>query len=515
MIDQFFCKTFYLSLCALFVLFLISLFSYFFSGSLFFMIAIALITISVCAYNPTFGLLGVFLELFSSPHGHLISTELFSFDVSLRMTVFIGFFIGYIFFLLRTKQKLSISSKNYFPFLILAVAIAIGFIFGFLSNHAVNVFKDGNAYFYLLYVFPILSINWDSKAKRQILQVFTAGAVWNILLSFLILYFFTHVSEPLIKVSYIFLRDIRLAEITNLGGSLYRVFIQTQFFSLVFGAFILALIPKIQSRRETIQATVLLSAVFATLILSLSRSFWIGIIFALFVLVFFLYRYYKKEIRLKSYLICLLSSVVLSVLLIVTIVLFPFPTQRVGGSDLSDLFVKRFTQNDDVAISSRWKLLDPMLQTISINPVIGNGFGKEVTFETDDPRARDIRSDGKWSTYAMEWGWMELWLKMGILGPVGFLFLFVYINKRLMTLMKSEHSWISIGLICGLFFLFATHIFSPYLNHPIGLGFILFTIIFIPKESESFAIQKSFQSNPSVQQEMPLPASALSLRAEE
>ena len=515
MADQFFGKTFYFSLCALSFLFLISLFSYFIGGAEIFLLIIALIMIFFTAYNPVFGLLGVFLELFSSPHGQLISTEILSFDISVRMMVFVGFFIGYFIYLIKTRKNPFVESKNIYVFGVLGAAIAIGFINGFISNDVLNVFKDGNAYFYLLYVFPILSINWESKTKRQFLQAFAAGAVWNILLSFFILYFFTHVTEPLIKASYIFLRDVRLAEITNLGGSLYRVFIQTQFFALVFGAFILALIPKIQSKRETVQSTVLLGAVFATLILSLSRSFWIGIIFALFVFVFILYRYFKKEIRLKSYLICLLSSVVLSVFFILIIVLFPFPTQRVGGSDLSDLFVKRFTQDEDVAISSRWKLLDPMLQTISLNPIIGNGFGKEVTFETDDPRAREIRSDGKWSTYAMEWGWLELWLKMGILGPVGFLFLFVYINKRLMTLLKSDHSWISIGLICGLVFLFATHMFSPYLNHPIGLGFILFTIIFIPKEFKSLAIQKSFQSNLSVQQEMPAPSSALSLRVEE
>lgn len=467
------------------------------------------------AYNPVFGLLGVFLELFSGPHGQLISTEIFSFNVSLRMSVFVGFFIGYLIYLIKTKRKPLVRSKDIFAFLILAIAISIGFVKGFISNEALNVFKDGNAYFYLLYAFPIFSINWNQKSKGQFLQVFAAGAVWNILLSFFILYFFTHVSETLIKTAYIFLRDVRLAEITNLGSSIYRVFIQTQFFSLVFGTFILALISSIKSKRETVQAVVLLSAVFATLILSLSRSFWIGIIFALIVLVTILHRDNKKVIKLKLCLICFLSSVILSLFFIAIIVLFPFPTQRVGGHDLSDLFVKRFTQNDDVAISSRWKLVDPMIQTISSNPIIGNGFGKEVTFETDDPRAREIQVDGKWSTYAMEWGWLELWLKMGVLGPIGFLFLFLYINKRLMTLLKSEHSWISIGLICGLVFLFATHIFSPYLNHPIGLGFILFTMIFVPKEFESLATQKSYQSNLSVQQEMPAPASVISLQAEE
>jgi len=89
MIDQFFCKTFYLSLCALSFLFLMSLFSYFIGGAEIFLLIIALIMIFFTAYNPVFGLLGVFLELFSSPHGQLISTEILFLLVFLLVILFI------------------------------------------------------------------------------------------------------------------------------------------------------------------------------------------------------------------------------------------------------------------------------------------------------------------------------------------------------------------------------------------------------------------------------------------
>ncbi|MBI4714073.1 O-antigen ligase family protein [Candidatus Uhrbacteria bacterium] len=515
MIDQFFGKTFSIALASTFFLFLLSIIAYFFGGSLFFLTAVIVILTFLTARNPTTGLMGVFLELFSSPHGQLISTEMFSFNFSLRMAVFVGFFIGYVIYLLRKKLFPNFSKNSFFPLIALFLAVAFGFLNGFLLNTTIKSFQDGNAYLFLLYAIPILSIDWTSNDKRKILQVFSAGAIWNIVLSFLILYFFTHTSESLIKMSYVFLRDIRLAEITNLGGSLYRVFIQTQFFVFAFGAFILALLVKLKTKHDILSATLLLGVIISTIIISLSRSFWIGIITALIVFIFLIFKFFRKTVKWKIFSFSLIISTFFSVLFIFAVVLFPFPTQKVGGSELTDFFSKRITSADDVAISSRWKLLQPMTQAISKHPIFGNGFGKEVGFETDDPRAREIRPDGKWSTYAMEWGWLELWLKMGLLGPIGFLIVFVYLNKCLITLLKSEQSWLAIGLITSLIFLFTAHAFSSYLNHPIGLGFILFTFIFIPKNEKELVKQISFQSSLVVQQEKPVPASAISLQVEE
>ena len=125
-----------------------------------------------------------------------------------------------------------------------------------------------------------------------------------------------------------------------------------------------------------------------------------------------------------------------------------------------------------------------MVSTILEHPIEGSGFGTAVTFISDDPRVREISEDGSWSTVSMEWGWLEIWIKMGILAPLGFLYLFYMMTKRLLAYAWTDQAWLGIGLLSGLVFLYATHFFSPYLNHPIGLGFILFCIPFLPNKQK-------------------------------
>jgi len=97
---------------------------------------------------------------------------------------------------------------------------------------------------------------------------------------------------------------------------------------------------------------------------------------------------------------------------------------------------------------------------------------------------RAINPDGMWTTTSMEWGWFELWIKMGILGPIGFLYAGYQLTKRFWVYTSTQQAWLGYGLIAGLIFIFGTHFFSPYLNHPIGLGYLLFLIPFLPVEKE-------------------------------
>ncbi|MEK7615523.1 MAG: O-antigen ligase family protein, partial [Patescibacteria group bacterium] len=395
----------------------------------------------------------------------------------LRMAIFAGFFIGYAIYCARQKRCPRLNQMPILVLLPLSCAILIGFIMGATSQTPLVAFQDGNAYLFLLYAIPILSHDWQASEQRTVLQILCAGAIWNILLTFGLLYLYTHFSEMSLKGWYTFLRDVRLAEVTRINESLYRIFIQTQFFAIALGAFFAAILFRLSTRKDAIITSVCLGGVIATLVVSFSRSFWVGILAAFFVLLGLLVWMHgrsKQWGRLLGWGAC---SFVFGLLLIAFT--FFLPPQR-GTLNFSDALSQRTTDVSDAAVSSRWNLLAPMQASIASSPFIGSGFGKTVTFITDDPRARSVHPDGKWTTYTMEWGWLELWLKMGILGPVGFLFLFVFFASQFLRYKKTDRSWIGIGCLTGLTFLYVTHFFSPYLNHPIGLGFILLLFIFLP-----------------------------------
>jgi len=164
---------------------------------------------------------------------------------------------------------------------------------------------------------------------------------------------------------------------------------------------------------------------------------------------------------------------ILSVVLLGGIVLFPWPYQTGSIEGFGSVFASR-TGSGDVAITSRWNLLEPMWTEIKKAPVIGSGFGHEITYISDDPRIRAEFPDGVWRTYSVEWGYLELWLKMGILGPLSLIILGGVIVFRLYKQFHSNAGdWISLGLIGGVISLYVMHVFSPYLNHPLGLGILL------------------------------------------
>ena len=470
MIKQFFGKEFCFLLAISVAIFLDAILAYAFNlGG--WMLGLYFILFLVVAYKRLeWGIALVFLELFINPHGKLIFTTFAGQTIPLRMVLFAAVMLAW--FLLFVQKRIRIDLTRMKPFIVLFIGVALGFV-GLIANNPIDAFQDGNAYIYLLYLIPILSIEWNALSKRLLLQCLAAGSVWISFLSFGILYLYSHFSELQLEGVYLFLRDTRIADIAD---SLYRVFIQSQFFVIVFAVFLVALLFEKQEKKSSKVLMGLLAVSIAIVLLSLSRSFWVGIIMGLLTLftliILFIRPRFKEVISATG---TLLISLVCSIAIISTIVFFPLP-QRASNVELTNAFKER--TSSDSAISSRWKLLDPMWKLIAGAPIVGNGFGTTVSFETDDPRIRSISPDGMWSTYSMEWGWHELWLKMGIFGPLGFVFLGMYLARSFIWQLKTDQRWVAVGFLTSIAFLFGTHIFSPYLNHPIGLGFLLLAFIF-------------------------------------
>ncbi len=470
---QFFGKEYWILLALSGAMFLDAIVSYAFNlGTI--TLAIYFVIALVVAYKRLeWGIVFAFLELFTNPHGKLIFTTLFGQTLPLRMVIFGAVMLAWFALFVQGKARIDLARAK--PFLVLSVGAALGFM-GLFINNPSFAFQDGNAYIYLLYLAPILSIQWESVSKRLLLQCLAAGATWVTALSFGILYLYTHFTEPQLVNVYLFLRDVRIAEITPIISTVYRVFIQSQFFVIVFAIMAIALLFEKQEKQTVKQLVAILSLAIAVVVLSLSRSFWFGLVLAILsltILWFVSVRPGFKEVL--TFLRRSILSVVIGLFALVAIVLFPFP-QRSTDVDLSDVFKQR--ASSDVAISSRWQLFDPMWQAIEEAPILGNGFGKTVTFISDDPRVRAINAEGIWETYSMEWGWFEVWLKMGIFGLLGFVILGIYLAIGFIAQLKGEHRWLAISFLTSLVFLYATHMFSPYVNHPIGLGFLLFAFIF-------------------------------------
>ncbi len=485
---QFFGRTFRYGLLISLILYISSIFLFHSYLSLYVLLILILAALLISLRKLEYGLYFAFLELFITSHGHLITVEVFSFPLSLRMAIFIGVMLAWLLTVILRSERASDEGSPRFNihdqrlkwYLPLFLAILIGAISGIISNDLTSVFQDGNGYLFILYLLPVLSVQWDNKKLNNLLQILTAGVVWTIFVTYILLYIFSHFGTSILSVVYLFVRDSRVAEVTRMIGDFHRVFLQSHFFVVIFGFILSSQFLVGQKFCSRWMDYLLFGSVIAIFILSLSRSFWVGAFVAVLAFLLFAFktnRLSKKEIF--SYFSKHVLASITAVVIICFVVLVPIPSQKIDSGALSDLFKDRAQGMDDAGISSRWKLLTPMLDLVKERPIFGNGFGQTVTFENDDPRARSISPDGTWTTFAMEWGWVELWLKMGILGPLAFLYLFYHLFKQLSYYFWTERSWIGLSLIASLTFLYATHTFSPYLNHPIGLGFLLFVTAFL------------------------------------
>lgn len=477
---QFFGKPFYLTLGLLAAVFALAILVFQTS----FVLPVLVVAMGVIAVTTVwrleYGIAIMFAELFANSHGHLLSVPIGGMAFSSRMAVFVAVMAGWAVLVLFKKVRPNLDSRRS-PFLLLGAAVVIGFLIGAVESGFGDAFKDGNAYLYALYLLPILSLEWTAIRQRLLLQVLAASAAWVLLLTLGTLYIFSHIPAWVLPGVYEFLRDTRTAEITLIGElsrGLYRVFIQAQLSVLAFALLVCPLLFRKQLTKKVWVFSVSVLALAASVVLvSLSRSFWVGLIAGGGLLVGL--SIWQFRARGKQISVAIGSKVlagVIGVVLVGSVALFPFPQQSGTLDDLGGLFASR--SGGDVAISSRWQLLGPLMDEIEERPVFGQGFGKKVAFITDDPRIRAESPDGTYLTYALEWGWLDVWLKIGMLGIAAFIWILVAAIKGLWPLMKGEQAWLGIGLISTLVMLYATHIFSPYLNHPLGIGLILFTVPF-------------------------------------
>ncbi len=428
-----------------------------------------------------YGLIVAFAEIFVGGHGHLLSSELLGFSISLRMVIFAAVMFAWLWKWWSSDITLRRDAWRELPFVILIIAIVAGFIQGIFANGAGGAFDDMNGYLTLGYLLPLMSIEWKAKAKRVLLQTLAGSAIWVVAFSLTLLYVFTHVDGDTLNILYTFIRDARLAEVTlqvTEHTYFYRVFMQSQ--STAMMALLVSWgIMLFAYRGERLPDLVGWTAVgtLAVLFMSMSRSFLLGALIAMALMwIMAIVRESKRWMTIKRSLWMVTCAIVAAVIAY-ALVMIPIPTRP----DLTNAaFYETSSETGrSEAVVSRWALLDPLMESIAQSPLTGQGFGATITYESSDPRIIE-ETGGSYTTYRFEWGWHDIWLKMGLLGLLAFaVYLIVILLSGHYHIGKHRQSWLIIGLAASIVALFITHAFSPYLNHPIGISWMLFVLPFL------------------------------------
>lgn len=297
-----------------------------------------------------------------------------------------------------------------------------------------------------------------------------AGILWIGFKTLALEYFFGHAFHVSPEV-YLWVRRTGVGEVTLVTANAFRLFFQSHIYEMVglVGAVSYLLREARCEKRDARSSRrvvyfVLITSMIA-LGISLSRSIWMGTVAGVLVLS----ACYAKELlkRWKTVLAIFVSGIA-SLILIFGAIAFPIP--RVDYANLKDVFGSRVSTGDP-ASASRWNLLKAVETKIKEAPILGSGFGASITYASKDPRVLKDHPDGMYTTYAFEWGWFEHWIKFGLFG---FLFMIFFVFRIGLRAWKSgAEPWLRCAMVATLVGLSVVHVFTPYLNHPLGFGILL------------------------------------------
>ncbi|MEI6597165.1 MAG: O-antigen ligase family protein, partial [bacterium] len=436
----------------------------------FFVIIILVLILSL--YRLEYGLYILLTELIIGSFGYLFYFENGGLKISIRIALWLiimSVWLAKTIINLSKTKKLELDffrSTYFYYFLTLFIFIAFGAINGFLVNNSLNnIFFDFNNWLYFLLVFPIFYILQSDDNLKIIKQIFLASISWLSVKTIILAYIFSHSFNYFILDLYLWVRRSGVGEITQAVPGFSRIFMQSHIFVLI-GFFILLfyLLKNLEKKpiilnKQNFSLIGFSVLLLSTIIISFSRSFWLGLaVGGLFIL---LAAIFKLRVGLKKFIIfntAVITIIILSLALTLLILKFPYPAPS-GSFDAGSLLSDRATKiTNEAGASSRWQLLGPLWQAIKTAPVLGKGFGATVTYLSNDPRVLAANYQGEYTTYAFEWGWLDVWLKLGIFGLLAYLILFI---KIIYDGLKISSPY-SLSLAAGLAVILAVNIFSPY-----------------------------------------------------
>lgn len=447
-------------------------------------VALSVSFLFVSLHDLRWGIMAILAELILGVYGYLFVLHISGVVVPLRYIFFIIWLsIFFVYALRRGKFKEILIGDNLILFIGIIFVIFFGIVSGFLSgNSYANIFFDANGWLFWLYFLPfsIFIIPW-----QKLWPLFLALISWLAAKTLFLEFIFSHKLTFWQYWLYQWQRDFRLAEITPISGALNRVFSQSQVFLILpFLIFILYFITKPilkfnLSERAGLVFTLL---VIASLYISYSRSFWLGVFLALFIFFGFVFlkRGQTKElVAKKGRMFWLPISFIFSGLILVfALVNFPYPPTLQSSFD--KLLTARFDSGfSEPAANARLKMLSPLWQSIKPVWFLGSGFGTTVRYFSSDPRlvATSPGGSGEIVTFAFEWGYLDIWLKIGVLGLIIYLLILIKILAKLTKDAIRYNDIFLFGLAVSFLALLFLNITTPYLNHPLGIGYIYIIIL--------------------------------------
>lgn len=443
------------------------------------LVAVGLCVLLGACWDMRVGVAAVLLELLWGSHGRLIAAPVHGFAISLRMVVFGAVLVATLWHLRRAAVRRYVWDvirvhPVRWPACAFCVTVLVAVVGGVLRHPVHRWFADANAWAFgaLAVSFVIARMPRASSGAWSGVSIVYLGALYLVLRTYALLFVLSHDLGGVWIGIYQWVRDTRLGEITVFPGNFPRVFMP----SMVLLLLVIPLAamswrrPSVRRGNPDLLRWTIVGGSISVLVLSLSRSYWVGLsVLALLGGGVCCRALFRRDFLPWRIIGTGAASLCVALFLAVLLVRLPWP-QPLTTAGFGETLAARFVQ--DAAVSNRWQQLGPLRDAIAQHPIIGSGFGAAVTYESRDPRTLAAFPDGRYTTTAFEWGYVDDLLERGIIGLVAelaFLAALLWFCWR----RKGEQR----ALVVGMATMAVVHATSPYLNHPLGIGVMALLVV--------------------------------------
>lgn len=396
-------------------------------------------------------------ELVIGGKGYLFFVSVAGFQISIRMALFGLVLSATLISVIRARKSSWPDWWRPVGVLVLWVGFMAGWglLRGYLPS---EVYRDANAFLYLL-LLPAWWWNFRqaNSWKADVMNIVLAGATIVAVKSWMSQLLFAQ-EFSWIRQYYLWIRQTGIGEITFISDNVYRIFFQSQIYVVLvwcatFSAWVWGQAPRWWVWPYLASAL--------GIYISLSRSFWLGVATILVMMIGVLIR--NRAWRRLSRMWLLIPTAAFVWLASSWALNFPYVISPVGAPQKGNVTIERLrSEASRQASNARVNQISPLWQSIRQQPIIGQGFGATVTYFSTDPRVRGWRT-----TSAFELGYLDLWLKIGVIGLGLYTWWLLGVFQRLRRLPYWP------VFLFGTLALIVIHLTTPYLNHPLGLGWLM------------------------------------------
>lgn len=359
------------------------------------------------------------------------------------------------------RQYLKKLREN-FPITIILSAlyavVGISALRGYYLGHDPGlIFAEALPYLFFLYYYPLRELIIKKNFINVVLNALVAAIVGN---AIFILFTIITYSSGLFIIGdsyYHWYRDVALGKITEVAMGFYRLVLNEQ---LLITPIILFFLYRLMNKKGEKWLSILCTfSLLFTLGLNLTRIYMV----ALFVGTLFLF----NRDNWKKWLMYSFGAATIFILLFVSTHLITTRGQSLG-LEIFGLRLQSIIQPhiEDSSLS-RMLLLPKIWENVKKQPIIGNGLADSISVYSPVFK-KEI------STTNFDWGYLEMWDELGIIGLMVWLGLLIFIFFKPQG-SRDEYKKICISMIVSFLII---NITSPALFHVMGVIF-LSIILFI------------------------------------